>query len=429
MPKHLTLSDRIMIESSLTNQKTLGEIARELNRSVSTISREIRKHRVQTSRSKYASLNTCENMRTCKITGLCKDTECEKLCKFCNIGCYSMCPSFVHKMCERVTDPPYVCNGCRRTRNCNLTKMMYKAKEADQQSVLVLKESRSGFNMTEEEFESIKDYIESGIRQGHSVYNIMNAQMNERPCSESTVYRLINANMFSVRRVDMPRAGRFKKRCGKKQEMKIDKRCREGRTYQDYLDYCEGHPELQTTEMDSVIGRPGGKVLHTFILDNCGFMLAYLNDKNTAQSVIDNFRWLRKKMPRDIYEKLFALLLADNGSEFSNPGTIENVDGTGEIVSRLFYCDPSAPYQKPMVENNHGFIRRILPKGESFDELEQKDIDLMMSHINSYGRAKYNGISPAELFIQMYGEKVLHLLRQELIPAEKILLKPELLNR
>ena len=428
MPKHLTLTDRIKIETGLNQQKTLGEIARELKRPVSTISREIRKHRSHISRRPYASSNACKLRKTCKVTGLCKNIECAQFCKHCNIGCNTICSSFVHDVCTRISSSPYICNGCRKVGSCSLLKLMYRAKEADKQAEEQLKGSRSGFNMTEEELKVIREYIEPGIRQGHSVYNIMKTQMNEKPCSESTVYRLINKNMLTVRRIDMPRAGRFKIRRGSKPEIKIDKRCREGRTYQDYLAYCLEHPDQQTTEIDTVIGTIGGKVLHTFMIDSCGFMLAYLSDRNTAQSVIDIFLELRIKMPRDIYPKIMGLLLADNGPEFSNPGAIENVDETGEIVSRLFYCDPSAPYQKPMVENNHEFIRRIVPKGESFDELEQKDIDLMMSHINSYGRGKYNGLSPTELFIRMYGEEVLQLLRQELISAEKILLKPELLK-
>ena len=40
--------------------------------------------------------------------------------------------------------------------------------------------------------------------------------------------------------------------------------------------------------------------------------------------------------------------------------------------TNVFYCDPSAPYQKGACEVNHELIRRILPKGSSFDDLTQK---------------------------------------------------------
>lgn len=64
------------------------------------------------------------------------------------------------------------------------------------------------------------------------------------------------------------------------------------------------------------------------------------------------------------------------------------------IAEQDYYCDPYSSYQKPNVELNHEFIRKILPKRKSFDELEQSDISLMMSHINSYSREKQDTSKP-----------------------------------
>ena len=56
-----------------------------------------------------------------------------------------------------------------------------------------------------------------------------------------------------------------------------------------------------------------------------------------------------------------------------------------------------ASYQKPHVEKNHEYIRYIIPKGKSFDYRTQKDITLMMNHINSTARASLNGSTPFKL--------------------------------
>ena len=59
--------------------------------------------------------------------------------------------------------------------------------------------------------------------------------------------------------------------------------------------------------------------------------------------------------------------------------------------------------------------------------MSQGDVDLMMSHVNSYGRGIFNGVSPAQLFVSMYGGRALRLIGQEIVPPEEITLRPSLI--
>ena len=156
-------------------------------------------------------------------------------------------------------------------------------------------------------------------------------------------------------------------------------------------------------------------------------MLAFLRDRNTSQTVIDRFNWLDELLGINVFHTLFPVILTDNGSEFSNPKALE-FDSEGNRRTRIFYCDPYASWQKPSVELNHEFIRKILPKGASMNALTQEHIDLMMSHINSYSREKLNGKSPIEMFDFLYGEGLAKKLGQITIPPNDILLKPVLLK-
>lgn len=131
-------------------------------------------------------------------------------------------------------------------------------------------------------------------------------------------------------------------------------------------------------------------------------MLAFLRVRNTSQSVIDVFNDLFARLGADCFKRMFPVLLGDNGSEFSNLKSIE-FDNDGNRRTHLFYCDSYSSFQKPNVELNHEFIRKILPKGKSFDDFSQVDINLMMSHINSYSRAKLGDKSPLEMFGFLYG--------------------------
>ena len=136
----------------------------------------------------------------------------------------------------------------------------------------------------------------------------------------------------------------------------------------------------------------------------------------------------RSILGRTTYRKLFSLILTDNGSEFSNPGAIE-FDPSGSKKSHVFYCDPSAPHQKGAIEVNHTLIRRILPKGSSFNHLNQDDISLVMNNINSYKRKKLNDKSPYDAFSFYYGENILGKLGYVSVPAENINLTPKLLKK
>lgn len=226
--------------------------------------------------------------------------------------------------------------------------------------------------------------------------------------SERTVYRLVDYNLFSARNIDLPRKVKYNRR-KKKKDFKVDKACRIGRTYQNYLEFRSSHPDLPITEMDSVEGSKGGKVLLTLHFVKTELMLAFLRDSNDSQSVIDIFDKLYLELRCDRFLSLMPLLLTDNGSEFSNPKSIE-FDRQGKRRTHVFYCNPSAPGQKGSAEKNHEFIRYVLPKGTSFDGLTQADIRLLMDHINSYSRESLGNKCPYDTFRFLYGEETLSLL-------------------
>ena len=205
--------------------------------------------------------------------------------------------------------------------------------------------------------------------------------------------------------------------------------CRIGRSYTDFQKFLETKPESAVVQMDSVIGRVGGKCLLTIHFVETSLMLAFLRDSNTSASVIQIINLLDKVLGNEDFSRLFPVILTDNGSEFSNPKAIEKRDTIPCSRTNVFYCDPSAPYQKGACEVNHELIRRILPKGSSFDELTQQDITLMMNHINSYKRKKLNNRSPYETFSFYYGEDILKKLGCKPVAAENIILKPKLLKK
>ena len=115
----------------------------------------------------------------------------------------------------------------------------------------------------------------------------------------------------------MPRTVRMSPRKNKSKTLKVDKGCRNGRTYKDFVKYINEHPDSIICEGDSVEGKKGGNVLLTLFFVQWNLQLAFLRDYNDTRSVTHIFEKLYIELRPDIFEKIFDVLLLDNGSEFS----------------------------------------------------------------------------------------------------------------
>jgi len=433
MSSHLTLEDRIQIQIKLDTGLSLSQIARDVGKNRSTISREILKHRIPSNIGAVGRIsNRCIHRRTCKQTTLCPDMpDCMRHCAACKL-CNTVCSQFQEEHCEKLSQVPYVCNGCAERTKCTLRKCFYDAKDADGAYRDMLSGCREGFNLTTGELKLIDEIVSPLIQNGQSIHHLYVNNADSLTVGERTIQRMMHENLLTASVLDQPRVCMLKPRKGNKQERKIDKNCRIGRTFEDFNIYIQTNPNVPYVEMDSVIGRKGGKVLLTMIFPSSELMLAFLRDANTAQSANACIERLYEQLGRQDYCTLFPILLTDNGSEFSDPTAMEYAPD-GSLRSRVFFCNPMASYQKPHVERNHELLRRILPKRTSFDNLTQEDIDLALSHINSYGRASIGDKTPYQIFTFQHGQelagRLLRLLCLKEIPPNEIILKPRLLQK
>ena len=437
MAKFFTYEERLTLQRLLKEGMSFKKIAAQIHKDPATISREVRKYAVEIATGKPGySFNACKNRMSCKIKSplLC-GKDCTRIggynyCRLCR--CNEHCPDFVEEVCAVRVHVPYVCNACPSIDKCTLLKTFYDAEKAHLKSHQVISESRSGLSTSEEEIARLNRIITPLVKQGHSIHEIYITHQDDLMCSEKTIYNYIDDSLLEVRNIDLPRKVRFRAR-RKKPEFKVDKGCRIGRSYKEFEAFMQKNPDTAVVQMDSVIGTIGGKCLLTIHFVESSLMLAFLRDANTSQSVIDAFEWLDGRLDGELFSRLFPVIVTDNGSEFSNPKKLEYRDyavpGYGFQRTSIYYCDAGCPYQKGAIEVNHELIRRILPKGTSFDNLTQTDVTRMMDHINSYKRKKLNDRSPYETFSFHYGEEVLRLLGCTPVAAEDILLKPSLLKK
>ena len=394
----MTIDDRLEIQGCLDKGMTFKAIARRVGKDQTTISKEVKKH---------ITVNPIEQLNRTDSCGV----------------------PIVQPPCPQLLKAPFVCNSCKkRHTRCAYQKQLYIAKNAHGSYKTLLSGAREGIALNKEAFYEADEILSNGIKRGQHLYHVLKTN-DGIGFSQATAYRHLQRGYLSVSKMDFPRVVKFKQR---KQHYSdyVPKAAKVGRTYNDFLSYIEKNNISSWVEMDTVIGRVGGKAILTLDFTFCNFMLGLLLDGKTAAEATQKIRAVKEILSTNgiRFGDIFPLLLTDNGGEFSNVSAFV-ADSNGEIETEMFFCDPFRSSQKPKVEKNHTLFRDIVPKGESFDHFTQTTVNLIFSHINCVKRKSLNGKSPYEMFAFTYSEKIIALLGIYSIPPGEVIQSPKLLKK
>lgn len=392
--KHLTFDDRKVIENSLNKNQNFSQIGDMLFKPYKTISNEIKRNKI----SEYG-------------------------------GSVSWCNQ---KPCNKINNPPYVCNGCFSRAGCRRKKFHYYANDAQIMYENRKSNSRKGIDMTSSEFKYLNDTITREIKNGHSFSMIIRNHKNEFPVGERTLYNYVEKGYLDIINLDLPKKVKYKKRVKKQEKITKDTKIRLNRTYVNFKDYIKYYNDnnfnTNIVEMDTVEGKKGESLLLTLLWRNSNFMLAYKIDTKEAVSVSNFYIYLKELLGYEKFHELFPIILTDNGVEFSSPNTIEN-NGNHVYPTKLFYCDPGASHQKGKIEKNHEYIRKFIEKGKSFDDYTQDDINIMLNHINSVKREFLKGENPYTLMKEFLPQEIIDLFDIKEIEQKDIILNKKLLKK
>ena len=398
---HLSYEDRKNIEDGLNENKSISEIAKNLNRNHSSILREIDRNKVYTKPNNY---------------GYCQTTDPKNLYKY--------------QPCEKLQKSPYVCNGCKSRSGCRRERYTYYARKADDTYHEVKSESRKGINLTEEDIYNINITLTPLIKKGQTINHLYINHPDILDFSKASFYNYVNDGVFEFKPIDFPRIVKYKKRKNSnKRRTRKEREILINRKYKDFIEYISNNPELNIVEMDTVEGlKDESDCFLTLLWRKSKFMLIFKLESQTTEEVTRIFKILQTLIPLDVYRNLFQVILTDNGHEFFDVDNIECIHSTGEYVTHLFFCDPHMSCQKGMIEKNHEFIRYVLPKGTSFKRINQDDCDLIMNNINSLCRDSLNGNCPYQAMLFLCDEYILKILNCYYIKPDEINLTDDLLD-
>lgn len=418
---HLTLEERRIILTGITNGSTKTAIARTIGKDKSTVGKEIKLHRKLKYKCKMPL--ECNNYRKCPYE------------RRCTAGC----PGYDRFRCSRRDRSPGACNGCPDWNRCRFDKYQYCPEDAQLDYETTLVDSREGVNLTVQEARGMAAVIKPLLAQGQSPYQIVTSHP-ELGISEKTLYNYIEGDVFheaagitvmDLRRQVSRRIPRKKSRGYKK---RADNRYLEGRTYKDYKAYMEENPDVFVTQMDTVYNdEANGPFIQTFKFLCAGVMFAVLRESKTSLAMREGVDLLEETLGQAVFRKYVHVLLTDRGSEFSDADGME-LGADGLRRTRVFYCDPMQSGQKGSLENKHVELRYILPKGTDLRGLGltgQDALNLALSHVDSAPVEKFGGKCPLDVADYMY-----HDLYEKLenfgirkIEKDEVILKPYLLKK
>lgn len=216
--------------------------------------------------------------------------------------------------------------------------------------------------------------------------------------SVRTLYRYIDNGIFlKLTNKDLPVKGKKKK---KNKKVQTQKRASAGESIENRPDEVKDRETFGHWEMDTVKGKRG-------VTKSCMLVLTERKTRDEiifklkdqkAESVVDALDRLERKWG-DMFYKVFRSITVDNGVEFSDyEGMERSILRPGEKRTFLFYCHPYSSWERGSNENQNKLIRRHIPKGEDFDEKQDRDIEYIENWINNYPRGIFGYRTSAELF-------------------------------
>ena len=395
---HLSYEDRKNIEDGLNENKSINQIAKEINRSHTTVLREIDRNKIYFKPKQYG---------TYKNNNYDRDISCSRLAK-----------------------SPYVCNGCKSRSGCRKERYTYYARKADDMYRETKSDSRKGINLTPEEVFKINEVITPLVKKGQTINHLYINHPDILDFSKPSFYNYVNNGVFEFKPLDFPRIVKYKKRKNSsKRRTRKEREIRINRTYDDFKEYIFNNPDVNIVEMDTVEGfQSESDCFLTLLWRKSKFMLIFKLQEQTTAEVTRIFDHLQETLPYEVYKYLFQVILTDNGHEFFDVVNIECYHKTGEVITKLFFCDSHASWQKGMIEKNHEFIRYVLPKYSSFKNITQHDCDLIMNNINNLSRDSLNGKTPYEAMLFLCDKHNLDLLNCHHINPDDVILNETLLK-
>jgi IS30 family transposase len=214
------------------------------------------------------------------------------------------------------------------------------------------------------------------------------------PCTK-TVYNLIDEGKLSVINLDLAMKTR---RSTKKKHSRKNKRIL-GQSIEERDPAIDNREEFGHWEIDTVIGKKtNDEALLTLIERKTRKeFICRLPGKN-APSVEEALKKLFEQYKGSV-SNVFKSITTDNGSEFSDLGTL----GEQEDIA-VYFSHPYASYERGTNERHNGMIRRFIKKGQPIHTYSDEKLSNVETWMNELPRKILGYQTPNQAFASCVSE-------------------------
>lgn len=337
--KQINEAERELIERLLRNNTPKKQIARMLNRSITTIRKEI----------KRGSVEQRKEIKTTK--------------KDANIPLYKTELVYFADVGQRI----YKQNRSHCGRKCKII------------------ECRDFLSYVEQQVKSDKLWSLDAAAGNAKKLNLF-----EQTVTTQTLYNWVDLGLCNIKNIDL-----LKKVGWRTHQKKVRERKKTlGRSIDERPEVVDSRLEFGHWEGDGIVGKDCKGHWITLIerKTRMGFIFN-VKDKQAFRivEVIDQL----EKMFGALFPFIFKTITFDNGTEFSSSDLME-----GNQRTKIYYAHPYSSWERGSNENWNGIVRRYFPKGTSFDDVQEEDLRRIQNMINNMPRKMFNYRSSRELFSQ-----------------------------
>ena len=130
-------------------------------------------------------------------------------------------------------------------------------------------------------------------------------------------------------------------------------------------------------EGDLIIGRAGRTAIATLVERQSRFTMLVKVDDRTAVTVCAAIAASIQRLPA----ALRCTLTWDQGKEMADHAAFSIASGV-----RVYFCDPSSPWQRGTNENTNGLLRQYFPKGTDLSGYSPAHLQQVANELNTRPR-------------------------------------------